>query len=318
MSTSTDTDRSFVGAIQSEVDARRAVTRLRNLLRVNAAFSTVTGLVAFVAGGPVADLVGVDQVWVVRALGAGLAGFAGAVFVVSGLRTSLLRPASLVVSIGDLGWVAGTVAVFALGWLSGSGVAVMAATGVVVLGLGLSQLRARAAAAQAVAASVDVDFDEVPPVEVVSFDRPAAVTAEQLWPVMIDHGLYAKLALNLKAAQGLTPDGLGFQRSCTDAAGRSWSETCTLWEPGRRFDVDVDTSDYPYPLAKMQGSWRVEPAGQDGSTVGMTFAFQPTPGIRGRFFVALMHLGFPPILKRIVRGWISAATTAAHTTRPAQ
>lgn len=184
----------------------------------------------------------------------------------------------------------------------------MGATGVVVLGL--TQLRARVEVARAIAGS-DGDFDEVPPLEVVTFERPASVTAEQLWPVMIDHELYAKLALNLTAAKGLTPNGLGFQRSCVDAAGRSWSETCTLWEPGRRFDVDVDTSDYPYPLVRMQGSWRVEPAGSEGSTVGMTFAFQPAPGIRGRFFVAVMHLAFPPILKRIVRGWVRVAAISA-------
>ncbi len=313
MTSSTDTTRSFVGASPSEVDARRAATRLRNLLRSNALFSTATGLAAVVAGGPVADLLGVDQVWVVRVLGGSLVAFAGMVFVVSGMRTSQLQPASLFVSIGDLGWVAGTLAAFALGWLSTSGVAVMGATGVVVLGLGLAQLRARATMARAISGS-DGDFDEAPPIEVVTFDRPASVTPEQLWPVMIDHELYAKLALNLTAAKGLTPDGLGFQRSCTDTAGRSWSETCTLWEPGRRFDVDVDTSDYPYPLARMQGSWRVEPNGPDGSTVGMTFAFQPRPGLRGRFFVAVMHLAFPPILKRIVRGWIRAAAAAAART----
>ncbi len=310
MKPSTATSRSFVGAPLREVEARRAATRLRNLLRANALFSTVTGLVAAVAAGPVAELLGVDQVWVVRVLGGALVAFAGVVFVVSGVRTSLLLPASLIVSIGDLVWVAGTLAAFALGWLSTSGVVAMGATGVIVLGLGLAQLRARAAAVRAIAAS-DGDFDEVPPIEVVTFDRPASVTPEQLWPVMIDHELYAKLALNLTAAKGLTPDGLGFQRSCTDTAGRSWSETCTLWEPGRRFDVDVDTSDYPYPLGRMQGSWRVEPAGPEGSTVGMTFAFQPTPGLRGRFFVAVMHLAFPSILKRIVRGWIRAAATTA-------
>lgn len=314
MKSSTDLNHSFVGAPPSEVDARRAVTRLRNLLRSNALFSTATGLVAVVAGGPAADVLGVDQVWVVRALGGSLVAFAGVVFAVSGARTSLLRPASLGVSIGDLGWVAGTLAVFALGWLSTSGVVAMGATGLIVLGLGLAQLRARARVARAIARSGG-DFDEVPPVEVVTFDRPASATPEQMWPVMIDHELYAKLALNLSAAKGLTPDGLGFQRSCTDAAGRSWSETCTLWEPGRRFDVDVDTSNYPYPLARMQGSWRVEPDGRDGSTVGMTFAFQPEQGLRGRFFVAVMHLGFPPILKRIVRGWIRAAANTATGTR---
>ncbi|MCY7300521.1 MAG: SRPBCC family protein [Ilumatobacteraceae bacterium] len=312
MKSSADTARSFVGAPQIEIDARRAATRLRNLLRSNALFSTATGLLAVVAGGPIAELLGVDQVWVVRVLGGGLVAFAGLVFVVSGVRTTLLRPANLGVSIGDLGWVAGTLAAFALGWLSTSGVVAMGATGVVVLALGLTQLRARAEVEHAIAGS-DGDFDEVPPVEVVAFDRPASVTPEQLWPVMIDHELYAKLALNLTAAKGLTPDGLGFQRSCTDTAGRSWSETCTLWEPGRRFDVDVDTSDYPYPLARMQGSWRVEPNGGEGSTVGMTFAFQPTRGLRGRFFVAVMHLAFPLILKRIMRGWIRAAATTGPT-----
>ena len=314
MESSADTARSYVGAVPSEVDARRASTQLRNLLRSNALFSTATGLVAVVAGGPVAELLGADQVWVVRALGGSLVAFAGLVFAVSGAKTSVLRPASLGVSIGDLGWVAGTLAVFALGWLSTIGLVVMSATGLVVLGLGLAQLRTQARVARAIARS-DGDFDEVPPVEVVTFDRPASVTPEQLWPVMIDHELYAKLALNLSAAKGLTPDGLGFQRSCTDTTGRSWSETCTLWEPGRRFDVDVDTSDYPYPLARMQGSWRVEPNGRDGATVGMTFAFQPSPGLRGRFFIAVMHLAFPPILKRIVRGWIRAAATTATGTR---
>ncbi|GAB2767734.1 hypothetical protein GCM10027020_20650 [Nocardioides salsibiostraticola] len=153
MSTSTNTARSFVGANQSEIDARRAVTRLRNLLRVNAVFSTITGLVAVLAGGPVAALLGVDQVWVVRALGAGLIGFAGVVFVVSGVRTSRLRPASLVVSFSDLGWVAATLATFALGWLSISGVTAMAVTGIVVLGLGLAQLRARAVVARVIGVS---------------------------------------------------------------------------------------------------------------------------------------------------------------------
>jgi len=314
MESTVDRTRSFVGAPRSEIDARRAATRLRNLLRCNALLSTATGLGAAVGGGPVAELLGVDQVWVVRVLGGGLVAFAGLVFVVSGMRTSLLRPASLIVSIGDLGWVVATLATIAVGWLSGSGVGVMGATGVVVLGLGLAQLRARAEVARAIAESGG-DFDEFPPIEVVTFDRLASVTSEQLWPVMIDHELYAKLALNLKAAKGLTPDGLGFQRSCVDAAGRSWSETCTLWEPGRRFDVDVDTSDYPYPLARMQGSWRVEPNGGEGSTVAMTFALQPAPGLRGRFFVAVMHLAFPPILKRIARGWVRAAATSVARTQ---
>ncbi|MFV1989805.1 MAG: SRPBCC family protein, partial [Acidimicrobiales bacterium] len=299
---------SYVGAPRTEIDARLAATRLRNILRLNASFSFVTGAIGRLAAAPVAELLAVDQVWLVRALGAGLLGFASVVFIVSGSGTSILRPWSLLISFGDLSWVAGTVAVVALSWLSGEGAILMGLLGLVVLALGVSQLRARVNLNTA-ADRIGVDLNESPPVEIVALRRPSPVAAEQLWPVMTDHQLYANLALNLKAAEGLTPNGPGFRRSCTDRVGRTWFETCTLWDPERRFDVEIDTSDYPYPLRLMQGSWSVEPTGTESSTVAMTFAFQPTRGLYGRVFVPLMHLTFPPILRRIARGWQKAAAT---------
>jgi len=114
---------------------------------------------------------------------------------------------------------------------------------------------------------------------------------------------YAKLALNLKAATNVTPNGPGFERTCTDGMGRTWSETCTLWKPGHRFDVDINIDDYPYPLQLVQGSWRVDELTSDKSTVAMTFAFQPDRGLYGRVFLPMMHVLFPPILKRIAEGW---------------
>ncbi len=296
----------YVGAAQPEIDARRAATKLRNLLRLNSEFSIVTGAVGLIAAGPVAEFLGVDQVWIIRLLGAGLLGFATAVFAVSGTRTTVLQRWSQIISINDLVWVAGTIAVIGLGWLSTRGSIAMGLIGLIVLELGVSQMRARSRLAAA-AAETDSELDEFPPVEILRISQASANTAEQLWPVMIDHELYAKLALNLKAAEGLGPDGLGFERACTDTIGRTWSETCTLWDPGRRFDVNVDISDYPYPLQLVQGSWQVEPAAASGSTIGMTFAIQPEPGLIGRLFVPAMHLFFKPILRRITKGWQRAA-----------
>lgn len=126
-----------------EVDADRAESRLRTLLRCNALFSTATGVVALVWSESIAELLGIEPVWAVRVLGGGLVAFAGLVVGVSVSQAALLRPASLIVSIGDLGWVVGTLGVVAFGWLSSSGVAVMGATGLVVLGLAVAQIRAR-------------------------------------------------------------------------------------------------------------------------------------------------------------------------------
>ena len=297
----------YVGAAQPEIDARRAATKLRNLLRLNSEFSLVTGAFGLLAAGPVAEFLGVDQVWIVRLLGAGLLGFAAVVFAVSGTKTSVLNRWGQIISLNDLGWVAGTIAVIGLGWLSTRGAIAMGLIGLVVLELGISQMRARRRVI-ATAAETDAELNEFPPVEILQISRASAHTAEQLWPVMTDHELYAKLALNLKAAQGLTPDGPGFERTCTDTLGRTWSETCTLWDPGRRFDVNVDISDYPYPLQLVQGSWRVDPVASKGSTIGMTFAIQPKPGLVGRLFVPTMHLFFKPILRRITTGWQQAAS----------
>jgi hypothetical protein len=62
------------------------------------------------------------------------------------------------------------------------------------------------------------------------------------------------------------------------------------------------------PLTQMSGAWYVEPTGDDQrSTVGMQFAFQPAPTLYGRVFAIAMHIAFPLVLRRIARGWRSAA-----------
>lgn len=127
----------------AELIARRAADRLRRALRLNAAFSTISGTVLLVAAEPVAEVLGVGDVAVVRATGALLIGFAGAVLVVASLRPSLLERFGLLVSIADVGWVVATVGTVALGWFSATGAALAGGVGLVVGGLAVVQLRAR-------------------------------------------------------------------------------------------------------------------------------------------------------------------------------
>ncbi len=302
----TASTKQYLQAPEPELTARRAATQLRNILRLNTELSIATGIAGLAAGGPVAELLGVEQVWLVRLLGGGLLVFALGVFVVAASGTKTLQTRSAEISIADLGWVAGTAAVIGLGWLSTTGAIVMASIGVVVLGLSAAQIRARTRLVGA-AAETNAALDELPPVEIHTVRREIVGTPAELWPVISDHALYAELALNLKAAENLTPNGPGFERTCTDTLGRTWSEKCTLWDPGHRFDVKINIDEYPYPLQMVQGSWRVEQATTSTSNIAMVFAFQAKPGIYGSTFLPLMHLMFPPILKRIARGWERAA-----------
>jgi hypothetical protein len=130
-------------AAESRPSPGAAESRLRTVLRLNGAFSLVTGLVGLAAAGPVADLLGVDASWPIRLVGGGLVPFAAAVAWIAGAPRSALHRWAGAVSAADLGWVAATVVVLAGGWLSTAGAVILGVIGLVVLDLGLGQLAAR-------------------------------------------------------------------------------------------------------------------------------------------------------------------------------
>ena len=118
-------------------------TRLRTLLRVDAALCTVTGLLAAAAAAPVADLLGPDvPMTLVRVV--------GVVLVVCGLDLALMsrladrwqRPAVRAAAAVNVAWEVGTVVLVAVGAFSFGGAVAALALAAVVGGLGLLQLRA--------------------------------------------------------------------------------------------------------------------------------------------------------------------------------
>lgn len=93
------------------------------------------------------------------------------------------------------------------------------------------------------------DDDPLLDVEVVEASRVlAGAPPSQVWPLLTDHDLYGRLAPNLSKVEVISDSGQPLRRRCTNTAGQAWEETCTLWEEGRRFDVNVDLTRYPYPL----------------------------------------------------------------------
>ena len=65
----------------------------------------------------------------------------------------------------------------------------------------------------------------------------------------------------------------------------------------------MDTSDYPYPLVEMRGSWSVRPDRAGSSTVELDFRYQAAATLKGRAFAIVMQAAFPVVLRRIMRGW---------------
>jgi hypothetical protein len=118
-------------------------SRLRTLLRADAALCAATGLVAAAAAAPVADLLGPDvSTTVVRVVGIALVLYALDLAVTSRLADRWQRPAVLAAGAGNGAWVLATLVLVALGAFSTTGVVVALVVAAAVGELGVLQLRA--------------------------------------------------------------------------------------------------------------------------------------------------------------------------------
>lgn len=112
---------------------------LRGALRTNAALSIGSGVTMAVAGGRVAELLGVASPGWVRLVGLAVVLFGLDVAIVSSRPTRQLRSLAPWVVAADALWVAASAATIAAGWYSGIGTAVVIAMAIAVGSVGTAQ-----------------------------------------------------------------------------------------------------------------------------------------------------------------------------------
>jgi uncharacterized protein YndB with AHSA1/START domain len=138
-----------------------------------------------------------------------------------------------------------------------------------------------------------------------STSRLYAAPPEAVWAVVSDPDLYAAVAPNLSRVDVLDGEGEGMVRECADTDGRTWTETCTAWEPGRRYAVKVHVDDSPVhrPLFhSFAGEWALTPS-DDGVLVTMTFDYEPRCGPLGRLIDRFVDRQARQLTAAIFDGW---------------
>jgi len=275
------------------VGAWPTTRRLRAALRTNAVFCLVCGVTLLAAGWLVAGPWGFGQLWLPPAVGVGVAGFGFLTAWLAIQPTRRLRRDAALVLAADLAWVTGTAGLLAWHPLPQTGV---------VAGIAVAAAVAALAAGQLAGITAIRGNDPLADLEILQATRVLPAAPTQVWPLVTDHHLYGRLAPNLASVQVISDAGQPLRRRCTNTAGQHWEETCTLWDEGRRFSVDVDTSHYPYPIVRMSGLWQVaqHPA---GSQVTIRLAYQPAPTLHGALYAIAVHAVGPRALARILDGW---------------
>lgn len=128
---------------------------------------------------------------------------------------------------------------------------------------------------------------------------------DAVWRVITDPDIYADVAPNLSRVTVLDGEGVGMRRECADTAGRSWTETCTAWEPGRGYAVEVNVAESPVHrrlFRSFAGEWSMETR-EDGVVVTMTFTYEPRYGPFGWVVEKFVDREAKRLTDAIFDGW---------------
>ena len=259
---------------------------LADAMSVNAVTSGLFGLVLAMGGPWLATLLGAPVALLI-AVGGGLVGFAAAI-VAALAHPPVVRRASHAVIFADAGWVLGSALVIVGDLLTVAGDRLVAAVGVMVSGFAVAQAVGLRRAGPGSALGTR-------PVAVRA-SRVVAAPVDRAWALVADAAGYAAFAPGIArvTTSGDLDDGM--VRTCTDAGGRQWSETCSVVAPGRTYRMDVDTTSYPLRyrsiLHTFGMTWDVTPT-SEGTRLQLTFSGTAKLGILGRIAMAAMATGDP-------------------------
>lgn len=245
-------------------------------LSLNALFSTACGLGLMAVTLARPALLG-PPAWLLAGLGVGLIAFAVLLlWVLSQPRR--LAPGGWAAFAADLMWVAGAVALLggAPGAFTGAGSRLLVAVTLVVAVFAAAQAvglrRIRGTAARGTTQLV------------VRAERVIPAPPGRVWAAVADVADYARHTSTIADTEILSGEREGMVRVCTDRRGRRWSETCTLWDEGRRYRMTVDADTYPLSyrllLHAVSQTWSLSPTAE-GTHVTLTFTAELKLGVIG-------------------------------------
>lgn len=295
---------------------------LRLALVANGVFSLLTGAACVLAPAAIATKVfanppavfGLSAATLVTELGIGLLAFAALVLWTAG--QSMLRRGRVKLITGlDIGWVlvsAGLLLAVPELWTS-AGLTMMVIVALIVAAFAFEQTLGLLLLYQG---HSDVEALRKGKHLTLTARATTRASAERVWQVMSHQEAYADVADNISKVEVTRGSGETLERRCFDNDGKSWNESCTLWDEGRAFAFRVHTEapDYPYPIAALAGEWSLSPM-SDGTQIQMVFHVTAKPGFVNGLMFRLMAAPFSSVCDRLLQRWIDIMEGTARPNR---
>lgn len=280
------------------------MTKLQKSLRLNAIFSGISGIVLIAFNKQIIHVFGISNTTVFWVIGIVLLFFASTII----YEIIKQRPiAVLWIIMQDFLWVIGSFVLIAINpfEISKAGNFTISVIALTVLFMGINQSKALA----------QVDSSKQDGYKRIIVKRQIASPKDSVWKVMSDVGNFHKVAPNLIDVKILSGSGEGLVRSCSHNNKENWTETCTLWEPGKAYSFEVNTTDpnYPYPLKYLKGTFKVEAITDSTSEIIMIYDFALKRKIQNVLLYPLMKPKFKKTLTGIMDNWQNLMEDGVYT-----
>lgn len=145
-------------------------------------------------------------------------------------------------------------------------------------------------------------------VKMMSFKRRVKANKSKVWEIISDVGNYHKVAPNIDGSEIISGEKFGMVRTCSHGKD-SWNETCSLWDEGKEYSFEVDTSpaDYPYPFKTLRGNWQVNEVGQGETEITMNFEFKYKRSFQNLLIHPILKHQFTKVCKELLDNWQNKA-----------
>lgn len=140
---------------------------------------------------------------------------------------------------------------------------------------------------------------------VIHLQRKIKAHADVVWRVISDLAAFAEVTPHISKVEMLDGEKVTARRRLYSHTGYTWTERCVMWEEGKAYAMEVDSSDGVYPFKKMHRRFELEEQ-SDGVVLKMHFEYKPKYGIAGQIWDQLfLHRKRRAIYAEVLNNWIA-------------
>jgi CBS domain-containing protein len=139
---------------------------------------------------------------------------------------------------------------------------------------------------------------------VLEVQRRVKARGDMVWRIVSDLGGDACVPPTAGRVEVIAGEGLGMTRRVVGRDGFAWEEECVSWEPGRRYSVRIDPTEFPLRFAQLRYTCSVLEE-SDQVRLRLYFDYLPRFGFVGRLLERFSHRrGLASYAHQIMDNWV--------------